>query len=444
MASAVSAAAAPAQAANIRRPAHGGTQISWLIIGGGIHGVHLAARLIGEQCVEAKQVRILDPGENLLTRWRTCTATTGMTHLRSPSVHHLDLNPWSLERFAGKRKKRKKRKPGLFAPPYDRPSLSLFNAHCDRVVAEHGLSSLHVRGRASACRVAGDGVLTETTEGKTLRAENVLLAMGASEQPEWPSWAPVDDPRVSHVFARGFSFSARDDRQRFAVVGGGISAAQVALRLCGEGHHVHLVSRHALREHQFDSDPGWLGPKFMTRFEREACLDRRRAMIVEARHRGSLPPEIRRALRRAIQAGDVSWHEAEVDAVRDGSEGPRLLLSNGDEVCARRILLATGFSSRRPGGALVDELMESAALPCASCGYPIVDSALRWHPRIYVTGPLAELALGPASRNIAGARRAGDRLVGMLRGNGAPPHRQPQPPRRQRPAPPSQCQSPPG
>ena len=411
MASAVSAAPATGRPASIRAPVHSREKISWLIIGGGIHGVHLAARLIGERCVEAEQVRILDPGENLLARWRTYTATTGMTHLRSPSVHHLDLDPWSLKRFAGKRKKRK---PGLFAPPYDRPPLSLFDAHCDRVIAEHGLKSLHVRGWASACRVACDGVFTETTEGKTLRAENVLLAMGASEQPEWPTWAPVDDPRISHIFGRGFSLSAGDVRQHVAVVGGGISAAQVALRLCGEGHRVHLVSRHALREHQFDSDPGWLGPRFMARFEREACVERRRAMIVEARHRGSLPPDVRRALRRAIHAGVIAWHEAEVDVVNDGSDGLRLLLSNRDEVRAQRILLATGFSSRRPGGAMVDELIESAALPCASCGYPIVDSALRWHPRIYVTGPLAELELGPASRNIAGARRAGDRLVSVL------------------------------
>lgn len=60
---------------------------------------------------------------------------------------------------------------------------------------------------------------------------------------------------------------------------------------------------------------------------------------------------------------------------------------------------------------MIDGLVATASLPCASCGYPIVDSALRWHPWVYVTGRLAELELGPTARNIAGARRAGDRLV---------------------------------
>ena len=33
------------------------------------------------------------------------------------------------------------------------------------------------------------------------------------------------------------------------------------------------------------------------------------------------------------------------------------------------------------------------------------------HARIFVTGPLADLAIGPISRNIVGARRAAERIV---------------------------------
>lgn len=36
---------------------------------------------------------------------------------------------------------------------------------------------------------------------------------------------------------------------------------------------------------------------------------------------------------------------------------------------------------------------------------------LRWHPRLFVTGPLAELEIGPASRDIAGARMAARRVI---------------------------------
>ncbi len=388
--------------------------LDWLIIGGGIHGVHIAARLLGESGVAPERLRIVDPSNQLLARWRSCADTTGMTHLRSPGVHHLDLDPYSLLRFAGKRKKRKRRKTGLFAPPFDRPALALFNAHCDQVVETFGLANLHIQDRATRCSVDREGIGVQLSSGREIAAQNLVLAIGGSEQPEWPDWAPRSHARVHHVFEQGFD-GWPSSSETVAVIGGGISAGQVALRLVEEGHSVHLVSRHTLRQHQFDSDPGWLGPKFMTGFRRERSFDRRRTLIAEARHKGSVPPDVRRALRRAIGRDLLRWHDGEVEEFDARRDGLLLRLANQAELEAERVLLATGFASTRPGGSMVDALIASVSLPCARCGYPIVDSALRWHPRIHVSGPLAELELGPASRNIAGARRAGDRLVEAAR-----------------------------
>ena len=390
--------------------------LDWLIIGGGIHGVHIAARLIGEAGVDPDRLRIVDPGERLLERWRTCTATTGMTHLRSPSVHNLDLNPWSLKRSAGRRKNRKS---GLFAPPYDRPNLMFFNDHCDQVIREFDLDRLHVRARATSCAVDCDDVAVELCTGSELSTRNVVLAIGAGEQPQNPEWAPTGESRVHHIFDPAFD-GWPATKETIAVVGGGISAGQVALRLVEEGHEVHLVSRHALREHQFDSDAGWLGPRYMAGFEQEQDADRRRAMITDARHPGSVPPDVRRSLRGAIDRGELHWHQGGVDGFDADDAVLTMHLTDGNLLQVQRVLMATGFAGHRPGGALIDQLIESASLPCASCGYPIVDKALRWHPRVYVSGPLAELELGPTSRNIAGARRAAERLVAAVRSSRSP------------------------
>ena len=105
--------------------------LQWLIVGGGIHGVHIAARLIGEAGVDRSNIRIIDPGENLLERWQTCTEVTGMTHLRSPSVHNLAIEPMSLSFFG---ESLNVPKSVLYAPPYDRPHLNFFNEHCSRVI----------------------------------------------------------------------------------------------------------------------------------------------------------------------------------------------------------------------------------------------------------------------------------------------------------------------
>ena len=385
--------------------------LDWLIIGGGIHGVHIAVRLLSEVAIPPEQIRILDPGKRLLERWRTSTATTGMTHLRSPSVHHLDLKPWALRRFAGKRKKRKR---NLFARPYDRPALTLFNAHCDKVIKAFRLDELHVKSRATMCAVERDVLRVELADGQEIVARNIVLAIGTSDQPEWPVWAPKDDTRVQHIFDSDFD-GWPSSKESVVVVGGGISAAQVSLRLIDEGHQVELISRHALRKHQFDSDPGWLGPKFMTNFAKERDFNRRRLLIAEARHSGSVPPNIKSTLRRAMRDEHLRWHEGEVKRLDMEGDVFRMKLTTGSVLEPSRVFLATGFSPVRPGGALVNQLIASNSLPCADCGYPIVDASLCWHPRVYVSGPLAELELGPVARNIAGARRAGDRLVEAVR-----------------------------
>lgn len=381
--------------------------LEWLIVGGGIHGVHIAARLLGASRVTPERLRVVDPGDRLLDRWRTCTDTVGMTHLRSPSVHHLDLHSQSLLHFAAVRQPEE---PGLFAGPYNRPSLALFNAHCDHVVETFGLDQLHIRDRAMTGTADRNGVEVHLSSGRTISARNVILAVGAGEQPEWPDWAPRSHPRIQHVFDPEFD-GWPSSPETVVVVGGGVSAAQLALRLRREGHEVQIVSRHALREHRFDSEPGWLGPKFMKGFSRVRDVDRRRALITEARHRGSVPPAVGLALCGAIAKNQIHWHEDEVESLDTGPGGLAVHLAHQGELNADRILLATGFAPERPGEEFVDSLIASASLPCAACGYPVVDPALRWHPRLRVLGPLAELELGPVARNIAGARRAGDRLV---------------------------------
>jgi thioredoxin reductase len=387
------------------------TTLDWLIIGGGIHGVHIAARLIGDAEVSTDRLRIVDPGDRLLARWRNCTEATGMSHLRSPSVHHLGIEHGALQRFAGKRKRQRS---GLFAPPFDRPSLALFNAHCEQVAETFGLADLHIRDRALSCSIDCDHVGVRLSSGRDLEARNLVLAIGASEQPEWPEWAPRADQRVHHVFDPEFD-GWPSSPETIVVVGGGISAGHVVLRLLSEGHQVHLVSRHALRQHQFDSDPSWLGLKYSAGFSREQDLAQRRAVITDVRHKGSVSPDIGRSLRRAIARKQLLWHEDEVTCLDTQDDRFELTLDTETILSPDRLLLATGFAACRPGGSMIDELIASASLPCAGCGYPIVDTALRWHPRVYVSGPLAELELGPVSRNIAGARWAADRIVGAAR-----------------------------
>lgn len=394
--------------------------LDWLIIGGGPHGVHVAVRLIAEAGLSPEQIRILDPAPELLARWKAFAAITGMTHLRSPSVHHLDLDPWSLQRFAGNRKRRPA---GLFAYPYDRPSLSLFNRHSDSVVVRHGLAALHIRESAARLVASGSAVRVDLAGGGDLASRCVVLAVGAGDQPEWPSWAgrPGVTPHVRHVFDRHADLEIDALGERVAVVGGGLTVVQVALRLMREERRVEILARHPIREHQFDSDPGWLGPRFLSGYGRERDPARRRNAILQARHRGSLPPDAHRALRQSVAAGRLCWTTASIGRLDAAGPSLSITLDDGGRREVDQILLATGFAQRRPGGRLVDGLIRDLALPTAPCGYPVTDRRLCWHPRIFVTGPLAELELGPVARNLAGARHAAVRIAAYAAASSTPP-----------------------
>ncbi len=88
----------------------------------------------------------------------------------------------------------------------------------------------------------------------------------------------------------------------------------------------------------------------------------------------------------------------------------RVFVSSCLRVSAKQIIRCTGFEATRPGGGWLDDAIREMELPCAPCGYPLVGPDLQWSDGIYVTGPLAELELGPVARNIVGARNAAGRF----------------------------------
>jgi len=61
--------------------------------------------------------------------------------------------------------------------------------------------------------------------------------------------------------------------------------------------------------------------------------------------------------------------------------------------------------------ALFNSFAERAGLARGPLATPLLDEALRWHPRVHVVGAAAQLGLGPAAANIAGARLAAARVL---------------------------------
>jgi glycine/D-amino acid oxidase-like deaminating enzyme len=381
--------------------------LDWLIIGGGIHGTHLALYLTQRRRVPLDRLRVLDPHPQPLALWEHHTGNVGMAYLRSGHAHNLHYDPFSLVTFS---RTQAGQPLAAFLEPYGRPSLELFRAHCEQLIHQYKLDTIRLLGRAGGLQRIPGGWRVETDSG-SIEAARVVLAFGLTEQPAWPAvFHPLrGTPGVHHLFDPAFDRAALPDWREAVVVGGGITAAQTALALALRAPGtVTLVMRHPPRLHQFDADPGWVGMS-LGPFYADADYSRRRALIQRARYRGSMPPDVARELQTALDHRLLRLIQAEVMRAAWVEGGLRLSLTTGD-LSADTLLLATGLDPRRPGGPWLDAAIEQYGLPLAPDGYPIVDQRLCWAEGLHVSGPLAELEIGPVARNIIGARLAAERI----------------------------------
>ncbi|CAM3686274.1 FAD/NAD(P)-binding protein [Cytobacillus oceanisediminis] len=383
----------------------------WVVIGGGIHGCTIASCLIKKGKAASEDLLIVDPFEEPMARWKKNTELIGMEYLRSPSVHHIDTDPFSLQKYACT----KGELTGSFFGRYKRPSLDLFNEHSDFIMKETCLKKSWHKGRVISIKKVNGLWELKTEKEEILNALNIVFAISVNDQLNIPEWAEQIKEKSNNSILHIYDEELNDLSSLeppIAIVGGGISAAHLAIKLSvlfpGE---ITLIKRHPYRVHDFDSDPGWLGPKKQSPYQKLKNYDMRRNMIRKARHKGSLPGDLFRKLKKLENDGKISVEDGTIESVSlDGRQQLNIIVGN-QIINVKHILLATGFQPSRPGGKLIDALVQEQNLLCANCGYPIVNKSLQWCPHLYVSGPLAELEIGPIARNIAGARQAAERII---------------------------------
>jgi lysine/ornithine N-monooxygenase len=132
-----------------------------------------------------------------------------------------------------------------------------------------------------------------------------------------------------------------------------------------------------------------------------------------------MPPYVAAELRKAVEKGDVESVIGDVAGLTSvGDVG--LLLDDGRRVSGDVVVLATGFRDEVPEAKLVSQIAGDFSLPTDDLGYPVPDTDLGWRSshedaRVYVTGFLGQLSLGPSAGNIIGAQTAAKRIVASFR-----------------------------
>lgn len=393
-----------------------------IIAGGGVHGTFLSHALTRTGALDADDITVLDPHEEPLAVWNRQTRNTGMRYLRSPSSHNLDLDFHALRAYARERGTPAGDAGGgdgqpLFIPPYARPTLELFNAHARHLIERRGLAQMRRRARLLDAELRPDGVTVLTDAGED-GADYLILAVGRTGQLSRPSWAPAEaGAGVVHIFDEAFTPRRFDESRAPVVVGGGVTAAQVACRAARRSNRpVRLLTRGAIRVEQFDSEPCFIGPRCLEQFLSSRTPAQRRRFIDEARHPGTMPWDVAAALGEDPRIEIIEDEVRGIEPAPAGGRGVRLTLrARREPIESDLVVLATGFRPGTPLSPLVAELSRRHELPVGPRGFPVPDMHLRWHPRVFVAGPLGELEIGPAAPNIIGAHLAARRLVPYFR-----------------------------
>ncbi|MGD6781568.1 FAD/NAD(P)-binding protein [Sutcliffiella horikoshii] len=382
--------------------------LQWIIIGGGIQGSTVATFLLKKNKTTINQLRIIDPNPKPLENWKRCTSTISMPYLRSPSVHHLDTDPFSLQTFS---KIEHKYQPNTdLYGRYKRPSLHIFNDHCDHLIDDLNIQQAFVPSKVRNVEKADGYWNVYLQNGEVLKTEKVVIAIGIGDQLHLPEWASrlkeESSKSLYHVFDKELPPFEKQGGP-FVVIGGGITATHLAIKLAslfpGE---VTMLKRHSFRIYDFDSNPEWLGPKKRQPFLKLKDYEQRRNAIRSARHKGSIPSELRNKLSHLVRTEKLIMKDGTVIDYMIDSNRIQLILDNETSIKGKSILLATGFEQGLPGKDWLEPVIKQEKLPCAKCGYPIVNHMLEWAPNLYVSGALAELEVGPIARNISGARVA--------------------------------------
>ena len=148
---------------------------------------------------------------------------------------------------------------------------------------------------------------------------------------------------------------------------------------------VQLISRKAIQLSDFDFEPGWLGPRYLDGFRRQP-IDQRRQLIRDVRAKGTVPRNVRLALDKATAQNQLTCIVDDIIDAKRRDGGALLIVRHGRYHC-RKIVLATGYTEKRPENGFINQAIKEFDLKPAACGFPVIGPSLQWHDRIFVTGP---------------------------------------------------------
>ena len=252
------------------------------IVGAGPHG--LAAALLFERIDPSIRVVVLDQSNEWLSSWKKQFRQAEIATLRSPIVHHPSPDSFALDDFV------KREDFPLSGLPYNPPTTEAFEAFCSEIINTSSIDD-PVVAIPRSIRCEGDCVIVDS-DAKTIHARYLIIASNPQQViiPQWAESIYHQSSLVQHSGEIDLANTSDIAGQKIVVIGGGLTAAHLTRSALDKGALVDMILRRPLQIRNFDTDPGWLGPKYLNDYYAESDAHRRIKLARVARNGGSIPP----------------------------------------------------------------------------------------------------------------------------------------------------------
>lgn len=382
-----------------------------LIIGAGIAGVSLAVQLWHAKLFGA--TTIVDPYPQPLRRFFSRVESLEQRVLRSPYEHHIgaegarDCEMLDYARLNWRALTPSEREQIRLAQSGQRSvvPLDVFEAYSQHVLVTHQVHAACYQGVVSAVHYCGSHfvVIVGDTE---ITANNVIWAVGERTRPLPAAWLH-DSSAAAHITQWDSAPDFNVDHG--TVIGSGLSAAQLISSLRARGANVAWISRTAERFQCADVDARYFRPEGRAHFHSQDAAGR--LGVVERERRPSIMYEFQPLLESWEKEGSLTvYRNRQISDLTYGTDGLTISTDSGDQLVTQRLYSALGLEIS------FDPPLLGASIRTVG-QYPILEDhslEISGVPGAFVIGALATFALGPAARNIDGARVGASRIVRQL------------------------------
>jgi L-lysine 6-monooxygenase (NADPH-requiring) len=302
------------------------------------------------------------------------------------------------------------------------PSVALFEDFCRELTGR--LPHHYICGTVNdISNEEGGGPLLEVhlADGSKIRAASVVVAMGSVGKPIIPqSLAAAPNLVPWRELGRDASPLKTSSCKKVLVVGGGLTAVQVAQRVVKDREDVHVTicSRRPLVERHFDLSIDWFdgrtANKCMSDFYHQPKADRL-ALLKGSRGGGSVPGLYMKELVQLERANRVARIVGNARHVGIGDSHTTTIIEfdDGSNEHFDAIILACGVQPDCQSHPLCKKLLDRWPIEVVG-GFPCVSEDLEWTKNIFVIGGLGSLNIGPDAANLMGMRRGAQLIANAL------------------------------